>query len=146
MKAHAGFTLIELMVTVVIGAILISIAVPTYQSQIRKSRRTEAKTAILDFAAREERLYATQNAYSADPVALGYTPAGGAWPVSTGNYYQIQTPTITAATATTPGTFSVTVVPSAASPQLLDTTCASFTVTQTGAESATGSNPAACWP
>jgi type IV pilus assembly protein PilE len=52
----AGFTLIELMVTLAIAAILLSIVVPTYQAQVRKSRRTEAKTAILDFAAREERL------------------------------------------------------------------------------------------
>ena len=144
--AHSGFTLIELMVTLVIAAILISIALPTYQSQVRKSRRTEAKTAILDFAAREERLYATQNIYSTDPVALGYTAAGGSWPVSTGTYYQIETPTVVAATATAPGTFSVTVDPSPGSPQVKDTICTSFTVTQTGAQSAAGSNPSACWP
>ncbi|HEX3835973.1 MAG TPA: type IV pilin protein [Steroidobacteraceae bacterium] len=145
-RGAAGFTLIELMVTVAIAAILLSIVVPTYQAQVRKSRRTEAKTAILDFAAREERLYATQNAYSTDPVALGYTAAGGSWPVSTGTYYQIEAPTSSAPTATTPGTFSVTVDPAPASPQLSDTTCASFTVTQTGAQSATGTNPSACWP
>jgi type IV pilus assembly protein PilE len=142
----SGFTLIELMIVVVIVAILAGIAVPSYNSSIRKSRRTEAKTALLDFAAREERLYATQNAYSTDPVALGYTGAGGSWPVSTGSYYQIETPTTAAPTATTPGTFSVTVDPSPGSPQLKDTTCASFTVTQTGAQSATGTNPSACWP
>jgi type IV pilus assembly protein PilE len=142
----AGFTLIELMVTLAIAAILLSIVVPTYQAQVRKSRRTEAKTAILDFAAREERLYATQNAYSTDPVALGYTAAGGSWPVSTGSYYQIEAPTSSAPTATVPGSFSVTVDPAPASPQLSDATCTSFTVTQTGAQSATGTNPSACWP
>ncbi|MEJ0007903.1 MAG: type IV pilin protein [Steroidobacteraceae bacterium] len=110
---------------------------------MRKSRRTEAKTAILDFAAREERLYATQNVYSTDPVALGY---GGSWPVSTGSYYQIETPTIGPATSSAPGTFSVTVDPSPGSPQLQDASCTAFTVTQTGAQSATGSNASACWP
>ncbi len=142
----AGFTLIELMVTIVIATILIAIAVPTYQIQMRKSRRTEAKTAILDFASREERLFATQNAYSTDPVALGYTAAGGSWPVSTGTYYQINTTTIAAPTATTPATFSVTVVPIATGPQANDGICTSFTVTNTGLQSATGSNPSACWP
>jgi type IV pilus assembly protein PilE len=142
----AGFTLIELMVVIVITAILASIALPAYQGSVRKSRRTEAKTAISDFAAREERIYGTQNVYSNDAGVLGYTAAGGSWPVSTGTYYQITTPTITAATATTPATFTVTVVPSAGSPQLKDTICTSFTVTNTGAQSATGSNPSACWP
>jgi type IV pilus assembly protein PilE len=142
----AGFTLIELMIVVVIVAILGTIAVPAYNSSVRKSRRTEAKTALSDFAAREERLYATQNAYSTDPVALGYTAAGGNWPVSTGTYYQIQAPSSAPPTATTPATFSVTVVPAPGSPQLDDTACASFTVTQTGAQSATGTNPTSCWP
>jgi type IV pilus assembly protein PilE len=149
-SAFAGFTLVEMMIVVLIVAILGSIAVPAYNSSVRKSRRTEAKTALSDFAAREERLYATQNAYSADPVALGYTTAGGSWPVSTGTYYQIQAPVIQGtqltATGTTPPTFSVTVVPSPGSSQLNDTPCASFTVTQTGAQSATGTDPTSCWP
>jgi type IV pilus assembly protein PilE len=143
---QAGFSLIELMIVVVIIAILASIAVPAYTSSIRKSRRTEAKTAILDFAAREERLYATQNTYSTDPVALGYTGAGGSWPVSTGSYYQIETPSSAPASSSAPATFSVTVDPSPGSPQLGDAACASFSVTQTGAQSATGTNPSSCWP
>ena len=142
----AGFTLIELMIVVVIVAILASIAVPAYTSSVRKSRRTEAKTAITDFAAREERLYATQNVYSTDPGALGYTAAGGSWPVSTGSYYQIQAPTTTLATATTPATFNVTVQPSPGSPQLQDSACATFTLNNTGVQGATGTNPTSCWP
>jgi type IV pilus assembly protein PilE len=149
-SAIAGFTLIELMIVVVIIAILASIAVPAYTNSVRKSRRTEAKTAIMDFGAREERLYATQNVYSTDPGALGYTAAGGSWPVSTGKYYQIELPVITAAaltaTGTTPATFTVTVDPSAGSPQSSDTACATFTLTNTGLQGATGTNPTSCWP
>ena len=96
----AGFTLVELMIVVVIIAILASIAVPAYNSSVRKSRRTEAKTAISDFAAREERIYGTQNVYSNDPGVLGYTAAGGSWPVSTGTYYQIETPVVQPAVLT----------------------------------------------
>jgi type IV pilus assembly protein PilE len=149
-STSAGFTLIELMIVVVIIAILASIAVPAYTNSVRKSRRTEAKTAIGDFAAREERLYATQNVYSIDPVALGYTAAGGSWPVSTGKYYQIELPTVNPATVTaggtTPATFNVTVDPSPGSPQSSDTACASFTLTNTGLQGATGTNPTSCWP
>ncbi len=140
-----GFTLVELMIVIVIISILGAIAVPSYNSSVRKSRRTEAKTAIMDFAAREERIYATQNAYSTDPVALGYTTAGGNWPVSTGTYYQIEAPTSSAPSATSAGGFSVTVDPSPGSPQLQDAACTAFTLTQTGARGATGSNATSCW-
>ena len=152
-RPDPGFTLIEMLVTIVIAAILVVIALPTYQTQIRKSRRTEAKTAILDFAAREERYLATQNVYSSDPGQLQYTATGGSWPVSTGSYYQITTPTVTNPTAASPTalpTFSVTVVPAPGSPQLADSSCQSFTVTQTGLQSSTdsGGSPStsSCWP
>jgi type IV pilus assembly protein PilE len=143
MNRNTGFTLIELMIVVGIITILAAIAVPSYNSSVRKSRRTEAKTAITDFAAREERLYATQNVYSTDPVALGY---GGSWPVSTGSYYQIELPISSAPTATTPATFTVTVDPSPGSPQVSDSACATFTLTNTGLQGATGTNPSSCWP
>ncbi len=139
----AGFTLVELMIVVVIISILAAIAVPSYNSSVRKSRRTEAKTAIMDLAAREERYFATQNTYSTDGTALGY---GGAFPISTGTYYQIDMPTSSAATSSSPATFSLTVEPSPGSPQQADAACATFTVTQTGAQSATGTNPSSCWP
>jgi len=66
--AVAGFTLVELMVTVMIAAILLAIAVPSYQAYIRKSRRTEAKTAVLDLAGREETLFSTTTPTAAWPL------------------------------------------------------------------------------
>src|SRR6267154_1626429 len=72
-----GFTLVELMIVVVIVAILASIAIPAYNSQIRKSRRTEAKTALLDLAGREERYFNTSNnTYTNLAVNLAYAAAG----------------------------------------------------------------------
>src|SRR5438105_3906474 len=71
-RRAGGFTLIELLVTMVVAAILISIAVPSYQSQVRKSRRTEARNAVMDLAAREERYYSVNNTYTNLAVELGY--------------------------------------------------------------------------
>jgi len=68
----AGFTLIELMISVAVIAILAAIALPAYQTYIRKSRRAEAKTALLDLAAREERYYTVNNTYTTAAAALGY--------------------------------------------------------------------------
>ena len=85
-----GMTLMELMIVVVIVSILASIAIPSYIQQVRKSRRVEAKTALLDLAGREERYFSTSvngANYSPLPSDLGYT---GAWPIPVGNnYYQV---------------------------------------------------------
>src|SRR5215469_3360224 len=83
-----GFTLIELMVVVVIATILLSIAVPSYKSQVRQSRRTEAKTAILDLSGREERYLSTNpSAYTNNPTFLGYGGFGVGNPIGSGYYY-----------------------------------------------------------
>jgi type IV pilus assembly protein PilE len=144
----AGFTMVELMVVVVITAILASIAVPAYNNSIRKSRRTEAKTAIMDLAAREERYFATQNQYTTSPASLAY--GSGAWPISIGTYYSISSVTSSPATATTPGGYVLQVTPSAASPQLQDTSCQLFQVDQTGKQSSLDNtstdSSTTCWP
>ncbi|MCW5566993.1 MAG: prepilin-type N-terminal cleavage/methylation domain-containing protein, partial [Dokdonella sp.] len=47
-----GFTLIELMITVAIIAIIVAIAVPSYQDSVRKSRRGQVKADITELAQR----------------------------------------------------------------------------------------------
>ncbi len=158
----SGFTLIELMVTIVVATILLGIAIPSYQYEMRKSRRTEAKNTLLDAAAREERYYATQNAYTADTGQLQYTTGSGSFPYVSGTYYQIEQIYITAPTASTTGVtlggFAVVVSPAPGSPQSADTPCQSFIVDQTGntwSTNAPNDNPASptgaittstCWP
>jgi type IV pilus assembly protein PilE len=144
-----GFTLIELMVVVVIAAVLLAIAIPTYTSQIRKSRRTDAKTALLDLAGREERYFAINNAYTATATSLGYSGFGSGYPIG-GGYYYLSAPTVTAATSTTPATFTLTAVPVSGAGQDKDTTCAEFMVYSSGqqyAQSSSGTNTTTtCWP
>ena len=90
-----GFTLIELVVAILIIAILGTIALSSYVNQSRKSRRTEARTALLDLAGREERNFSTTNVYSSTPSQLGYT--GAAFPVTVGAGYYTVNVNVTAA-------------------------------------------------
>ena len=59
-----GFTLIELMITVAIVAILASIAYPSYQEQVAKSRRNEATNALMIGAQALERYYSANGRYT----------------------------------------------------------------------------------
>lgn len=54
-----GFTLIELMITAAIIAILAAVAYPSYMDSVRKGKRAEARTALMDLMQQQER-YATQ--------------------------------------------------------------------------------------
>lgn len=70
-----GFTLIELMITVAIVGILAAIAYPSYLDQVRKSRRADAQSALLQAANRQERLYTTQYSYTQNLSDLGMAAA-----------------------------------------------------------------------
>lgn len=59
-----GFSLMELMITVAIIGILASIAYPSYQEQIAKSRRADASGALLSAAQALERYYSANGRYT----------------------------------------------------------------------------------
>jgi type IV pilus assembly protein PilE len=137
--ASTGFTLIELMVAVAVVAILGTIAMATYTKQIQKSRRTDARSAVMDLAGREEKLFSTTNAYSSAVSDLGYGTPADVWPINVGSgYYQV--------TVTTPTPVSYLVTATAIGAQLKDTSCLSFSVDQLGSQTATGGGTASeCW-
>jgi type IV pilus assembly protein PilE len=138
--AFEGFTLIELMVTVAIVAILASIAMVSYTSQIQKSRRTDARSAVMDLAGREEKLFSTVNAYSGTPSDLGYGAVGAVFPITVGSgYYQV-----TVTVPNPPISYSITAT--AIGSQAGDTKCTSLSVDQFGSQTSTGTETAAtCW-
>ena len=149
-RASRGFTLVELMVVVVIATMLLAIAVPSYMSQIRQSRRTEARTAILDLAGREERYLSTNPAgYTNVPALLGYPGFGAANPVASGYYYlRVCSPACAPSLVAAPS-YTITALPVAGQSQINDTQCASFSIDSTGKQFAfnsTGADSTAyCW-
>lgn len=72
-RLAAGFTLIELMITVAIIAIIAAVAYPAYSDQIAKGRRAEARTVLLDGAQWMERFYSENFRYNQNTagVAVG---------------------------------------------------------------------------
>jgi type IV pilus assembly protein PilE len=156
---HRGFTLVELMVVIAIATLLLSIAIPSYMSQVRQSRRTEAKTALLDLAGREESYFSTNGSiYTATALNLGYN----VWPVTTpSGYYQITfggpngscvagqgaaLPCDPNPNAPNGPAYYLTATPVAGSSQAADTQCTSFSVDSLGNQFSTGTNTAAqCW-
>lgn len=80
-----GMTLIELMVVVVIVGILASVAYPSYQDYVLRSKRTEAKALLSEIAGRQERYFFDNNTYTTDLTLLGYSTAN---PPSQSGYYQ----------------------------------------------------------
>lgn len=67
-----GFTLIELMITVGLVAILTTIAVSTYQSSIRKGNRRAAQAIMMDINTVEQQYFMANRGYGSW-AALGYT-------------------------------------------------------------------------
>jgi type IV pilus assembly protein PilE len=151
MKANSdirqrGFSLLELVIAMAIVAILASIAIPSYRSYVLKSHRTEAKTALLDAAALEERFFSTTNSYTATPSNLGYATAAATPFVVGSSYYQITAINVQAAVVGTPATYTITAQTYGSQTQ--DTACQTFTISSAGVQSATGTDPnpsVDCW-
>jgi type IV pilus assembly protein PilE len=111
---------------------------------VRHSRRTDAKTALLDLAVREEKYLPLYNSYTVTASALGYASL----PVQVGSgYYTVYvclgtaiiststTVSCTASTAATTGTsFVVSAIPVAGTSQANDGTCLYYAVDNTGTQ------------
>ena len=63
LNKSSGFTLIELMVVLVIIAIIMAFAIPSYRDYVLKSKRSDAHNALLRIASLQERNYANVNKY-----------------------------------------------------------------------------------
>lgn len=76
-KNISGFTLIELMITVAILAILATIAYPSFQEQVRETRRANAQSDLLELASYMERFYTQNFTYAGAAIPFDESPKDG---------------------------------------------------------------------
>lgn len=136
-----GFSLIELLVAVAIIGILAGVAYPSYMEYVLKSKRTEAQSALIDIANRQEMYYLDNRQYATNlntQLGLSANPF-----ISENGYYSIST---SSASATID--FTLTAVPVSTSTQAADTDCATLTIKQDQSKAAfnsDGDRNSACW-
>ena len=118
-----GFTLIEIAITVAIVGILVAIAVPSYQGQLRKGRRAEAQAFLTQIAQKEPQYLLDARAYAVGATALADLSLVA--PSTVSSHYTIAV----AAGATTPS-FTITATASST----VQTPDGNLTLTHTGAK------------
>jgi type IV pilus assembly protein PilE len=109
LKIQVGFTLLELMISVVIVAILTSIALPNFSEKIKQTRRLEARSILLENAQFMERFFTENNRYHlrVDGVTAVVLPAQFSPRTGTA-LYEISFDTVAPLTA---GSFTLRAVP-----------------------------------
>jgi type IV pilus assembly protein PilE len=138
---HAGFTLVELLATLAIAALLLSLALPGYRQQVLRANRSVAWLSLQRLAARQEAYYLREGQYAATLEALhGAAPQDPA-PSRGDNLYTISLVSRGEGTA---WTLHATAVGS----QQSDRLCATLSVDQLGRKTATtvaGDPAEGCW-
>ena len=135
-KDVSGFTLIELMMVVAIVAIIASIAYPSYQEQLRKSRRAEGRGLLLETAQALEKCKALYGAYNDPGCATLAEITDGSSIESTEGYYQVSN-----SGGVNTSTFLLKAIPVQPDPK-----CATLTLDQTGKPGKSGTGTIDdCW-
>jgi type IV pilus assembly protein PilE len=140
LRRARGFTLIEVMITMAILAILAAVAVPAYFDSVRKSRRADAITALSAIAQKQENWRSNNPTYTTDLSTAGLNV-----PNPSSGYYTLAV-TIPAG-ASSAVAFSATAT--RAGSQISDAACGNLTLAASAGQftySSTGAQPSSrCW-
>ena len=131
-QRKAGFTLIELMITVAVIGILAAIAYPSYMDSIHKSRRSDAINDLSAIALAQEKWRANNTTYGT------LANVWGGVTTTSGGYYGLE---ITTNTGTA---FTVNANAVSGKSQANDTGCTVFTINASGPLTNTDALKA-CW-
>ena len=137
--AHTGrgFTLIELMITVAVVAILASIALPSYSNYIVRAKRSAAQSFMMNLTNKEEQYLLDARSYTTSKSLLGYATD----PTEIASDYSV---VVTVGPGPAP-TYLITATP--INNQLAkDTICGTLTVDQTMTKGISGTGTVGgCW-
>jgi type IV pilus assembly protein PilE len=151
LRKASGFTLVELMIALAVIGILTAVAMPLYQEQVRKSRRQEAKAALMQIAQLQERHYSANSTYldaNNFPTLLGLAAGASVYsgerPDDNQAKYQVTlVPGSGAGCAAIACGFTLRATPNAG---FVDPICGIFTLSSTGARTYSGTGSARdCW-
>jgi type IV pilus assembly protein PilE len=135
----AGFTLIELMITVAVVAILSAVAYPSYASYVLRTNRTAAASCMAELGQFMERVYVGNLRYDQNNGSATTLPALQCSSDLSARYsFAFAGSTL----ATT--TYTINAVPRGS--QASDTACGTLSLTQAGTKGISGSSTvASCW-
>lgn len=141
---HA-FTLVEMVMVIAILAILVTVAYPSYQDQVRKSRRTDAKQSLTLTAQQLERCYSRNRSFVSGTCPQ--VSSGTVGLTSIDGHYQISSQDPGGVETLAAESFTLFATPQGV--QAADTRCALFSLTNASAQAAknTGGSDTTdqCW-
>ena len=146
-----GFTLMELMITVAIVAILATLVIPSYMEQVKKTKRSDAKVELLKISQLQESYFVQNLSYAKTLTQLGLSANSIA---TENNEYTVTVDTV--APAACAGTsvsscqaFTLKATPRVGGPQENDSQCTQFTLASSGLKGTSAGATAAevrkCW-
>ena len=128
-QLQSGFTLIEVMITVVIVGILASIAYPSYTQFVAKGARGDGLAGVMHVANLQEQYYLDHRSFTTDMTKLGLT--ADPWVVENA-YYKVDT-------TLSGGDYTVTATAVGVQASR-DSACATISLTSAGSKT-----PTECW-